>query len=134
MSAEFTIHEAKTRLSRLLERGAAGERITFSKAGPGPRSATVVVNARRDGSGYRGCPELRNVADIWIRDVSEATVAGIDRRAAEQGLSRAEYLRRRLDAEYHPRPAPPMTSTDWRRFHGATTDLADPDVMGGAWS
>lgn len=33
MSAEFNIHEAKTHLSRLLERVAAGERITISKAG-----------------------------------------------------------------------------------------------------
>lgn len=33
MSAEFDIHEAKTHLSRLLERVAAGERITISKAG-----------------------------------------------------------------------------------------------------
>lgn len=74
------------------------------------------------------------MADILVRDVPEATVAEIDRRAGEQGLSRAEYLRRRLDAEYHPRPAPAMSSTDWQRFHDATTDLDDPDVMGGAWS
>ncbi|MBP2364674.1 type II toxin-antitoxin system Phd/YefM family antitoxin [Pseudonocardia parietis] len=33
MSAEFNIHEAKTHLSRLLERVAAGERITISRAG-----------------------------------------------------------------------------------------------------
>lgn len=33
MAAEFNIHEAKTHLSRLLERVAAGERITISKAG-----------------------------------------------------------------------------------------------------
>ncbi len=33
MTAEFNIHEAKTHLSRLLERVAAGERITISKAG-----------------------------------------------------------------------------------------------------
>lgn len=33
MTAEFNIHEAKTHLSRLLERVAAGERIVISKAG-----------------------------------------------------------------------------------------------------
>jgi len=61
-------------------------------------------------------------------------VAEIDRRAAEQGLSRAEYLRRRLDAEYRARPATTMTADDWRRFHRATTDLDNPEVMAGAWS
>lgn len=33
MSAEFTIHEAKTHLYRLLERVATGERIIISEAG-----------------------------------------------------------------------------------------------------
>jgi len=42
-------------------------------------------------------------------------------------------LRRRLDAEYA-RPATPITAADWQRFHRATTDLDNPDVMAGAWS
>ncbi|MBN9796084.1 type II toxin-antitoxin system Phd/YefM family antitoxin [Pseudonocardia alni] len=33
MTAEFNIHEAKTHLSRLLERVAAGEQIVISRAG-----------------------------------------------------------------------------------------------------
>lgn len=33
MSAQFNIHEAKTQLSRLLERVQAGEEITIAKAG-----------------------------------------------------------------------------------------------------
>ena len=33
MADEFNVHEAKTHLSRLLERVAAGERITISRAG-----------------------------------------------------------------------------------------------------
>ncbi len=33
MTDEFNVHEAKTHLSRLLERVAAGERITISRAG-----------------------------------------------------------------------------------------------------
>jgi len=33
-AAEFNIHEAKTHLSRLVERAAAGEEIIISKAGP----------------------------------------------------------------------------------------------------
>ena len=45
--AQFNIHEAKTHLSRLVERAAAGEEITISKAGrpmarlgPIPRAVT----------------------------------------------------------------------------------------------
>lgn len=74
------------------------------------------------------------MSDILVRDVAEATVTEIDRRASEQGLSRAEYLRRHLDAEYHRQPAAAVTTADWRRFHDATADLDDPDVMAGAWS
>lgn len=74
------------------------------------------------------------MSDILVRNVAEATVTEIDRRAAQQGLSRAEYLRRRLDAEHHTRPASAVTAADWQRFHDATADLNDPDVMAGAWS
>lgn len=74
------------------------------------------------------------MSDILVRGVAEATVSEIDRRAAQQGLSRAEYLRRRLDAEYHTQPASPVTAADWQRFHDATADLDDPNVMAGAWS
>lgn len=74
------------------------------------------------------------MSDILIRDVAEPTVAEIDRRAREQGLSRAEYLRRRLDAEYRAGPAAALTSTDWQRLRSATVDLDDPDVMAKAWS
>lgn len=73
------------------------------------------------------------MSDILVRDVADATIAEIDRRAEQQGLSRAEYLRRRLTAEYHPSAAS-VTDTDWRRFQRATADLADPEVMAKAWS
>lgn len=74
------------------------------------------------------------MSDILVRDVAEATVAEIDRRAAEQGLSRAEYLRRHLDSAYRAQPVSAVTTADWHRFHDATADLDDPDVMDGAWS
>lgn len=74
------------------------------------------------------------MSDILVRDVAEATVAEIDRRAREQGLSRAEYLRRRLDAEFRAQPGGSLTAADWRRFHRAAADLDDPDVMAKAWS
>jgi hypothetical protein len=74
------------------------------------------------------------VSEILIRDVPEPVIAEIDRRAAAQGLSRAEYLRRRLDVEYHTQPTTAVTATDWRRFRDATADLQNPDVIDAAWS
>ncbi len=74
------------------------------------------------------------MSDILIRDVAEATVTEIDRRAREQGLSRVEYLRRRLDAEYHAAPATSLAADDWRRLRRVAADLEDPDVMSKAWS
>jgi hypothetical protein len=72
------------------------------------------------------------MSDILIRDVPEATVAEIDRRAGDLGLSRNEYLRRWLDHEV--RPARKVTADDLRRFSRLARDLADPEVMRQAWS
>ncbi len=74
------------------------------------------------------------MSDILIRDVPEATIAEIDRRAREQGLSRVEYLRHRLDSEYRTAPVTSLTADDWRRLRRAATDLDDSDVMAKAWS
>jgi hypothetical protein len=73
-----------------------------------------------------------SVSDILIRDVPESTVAEIDRRAGDLGISRNEYLRRWLDTGM--RPAQPVTPEDFRRFGRLARDLADPDVMREAWS
>ena len=72
------------------------------------------------------------MSDILIREVSESTVAEIDRRARALGVSRNEYLRRWLDTEM--RPAQQVTPEDLRRFGRLARDLADPDVMREAWS
>ena len=72
------------------------------------------------------------MSDILIRDIPESTVAEIDRRASDLGVSRNEYLRRWLDTEM--RPARPVTPEDLRRFGRLARDLADPDVMREAWS
>lgn len=74
------------------------------------------------------------MSDILIRDVSDGAIAEIDRRAQEQGLSRAEYLRRRLNAEYRSATVATVGDGDWQRFSQATSDLDDPDVMAKAWS
>lgn len=72
------------------------------------------------------------MSDILIRDVPEATVAEIDRRAGDLGVSRNEYLRRWLDNEM--RATQPVTPEDLRRVGRLARDLADPDVMREAWS
>jgi hypothetical protein len=72
------------------------------------------------------------MSDILIRDVAEATVAEIDRRASDLGVSRNEYLRRWLDTEM--RIVQPVTAEDLRRFGRLARDLADPDVIREAWS
>jgi hypothetical protein len=73
-----------------------------------------------------------SMSDILIRDVPESTVAEIDRRAGDLGISRNEYLRRWLDTVM--RPAQQVTPEDFRRFGRLARDLADPDVMREAWS
>jgi hypothetical protein len=72
------------------------------------------------------------VSDILIRDVSDATVTEIDRRARSLGISPNEYLRRWLDEGI--RAAEPVTVDDLRRFSDRVSDLADPEVMRKAWS
>jgi len=73
-----------------------------------------------------------SMSDILIRDVPESTVAEIDRRASDLGISRNEYLRRWLDTGMW--PAQQVTPEDFRRFSRLARDLADPDVMREAWS
>ncbi len=72
------------------------------------------------------------MSDILIRDVPESTVAEIDRRASDLGISRNEYLRRWIDQEM--RTPRPVTSEDLRRVGRLARDLANPDVMREAWS
>jgi len=68
-----------------------------------------------------------------IRDVPAEDLARIDAHAARLGLSRTEYLRRRLHQEAA-RPATPVTADDLRAFTARFGDLDDPDVMRQAWS
>lgn len=72
------------------------------------------------------------MADVPIRDVPEAVLAAVDAHASRLGLSRVEYIRRRLAAD----AATSVTSVsaaDLRSFAGKAADLADPQVMGAAW-
>lgn len=70
--------------------------------------------------------------DVLIRDVPDDVVAAIDASARRLGISRTEYLRRRLVQEAS-RTGGPVTVEDLRAFAEAFCDLADPDVMARAW-
>ena len=72
------------------------------------------------------------MADLLIRDVPEAVLAGVDAHASRLGLSRAEYIRRRLAADAAT-SHDPVSAADLRAFADRFGDLADPQVMGGAW-
>lgn len=71
--------------------------------------------------------------DILIRDVPEDVLTSIDSAAERAGLSRSEYLRRRLalDAD---RQRGSVTVEDLERSARAFADLDDPDVMSRAWA
>lgn len=72
------------------------------------------------------------MADVLIRDVPETVLAGVDAHAARLGLSRVEYIRRRLASD----AASSSTSVsvdDLRSFAERFTDLADVEIMGEAW-
>ena len=72
------------------------------------------------------------MTDILVRDVPDDVVAALDARAARLGLSRSEFLRRRLAQESRT-DAGPVTVADLAWFGGAFADVADPDVMKDAW-
>jgi hypothetical protein len=72
------------------------------------------------------------VTDVLIRDIPDDVLAAVDARAARLGLSRSEYVRRRLaqdaaDAELA------VNVEDLRRVSETFTDLGDESVMSRAW-
>lgn len=71
--------------------------------------------------------------DVLIRDVPGEDLAAIDEQAKRVGLTRSEYLRRRLHAEAR-RTTTPVTAAHLSVFAALTSDLIDPDVMHDAWS
>src|SRR5450755_3829812 len=76
---------------------------------------------------------LLGMADVLIRDVPSEDLARVDANAARLGLSRTEYLRRRLHQDAT-RPATPVTVADLEAFAARFGDLSDPGVMRHAWS
>ncbi len=72
------------------------------------------------------------MADVLIRDLSDAVLAGVDAHAARLGLSRVEYIRRRLAADAAS-VDDSVSVADLSAFGDLAGDLSDPEVMGAAW-
>jgi plasmid stability protein len=72
------------------------------------------------------------MSDILIRDVPDDVVAVLDNRASRMGLSRTEYIRRRLTQDAQSDRFP-VTAEDLHRFGESFRDLGDDEVMREAW-
>jgi Antitoxin FitA-like, ribbon-helix-helix len=71
------------------------------------------------------------MTDVLIRDVPDEVIAMLDAHAARLGISRSEYVRRRLAQDAA--GASKVSVADLKRFAEDFGDLADPDVMAQAW-
>ena len=72
------------------------------------------------------------MADVLIRDVPDSVLAGVDAHAARLGLSRVEYIRRRLASDAAASNVQ-VSAQDLRKFGERFADLADGEVMDEAW-
>ena len=70
------------------------------------------------------------MSDVLIRDIPDEVLAALDAKAARLGVSRTEYIRRRLAQDA---AGVPVSVEHLREFAAGFADLADPSVMGGAW-
>jgi hypothetical protein len=73
-----------------------------------------------------------SMTDVLIRDVPDDVIAAVDARAGRLGLSRSEYLRRRL-AQDASVPGSSVSTGDLARFAEVFSDLDNPDVISRAW-
>jgi hypothetical protein len=71
------------------------------------------------------------MTDMLIRDVPDEVIAVVDSHAARLGVSRSEYVRRRLAQDAA--EGSKVSVADLARFAGDFGDLADPEVMSQAW-
>ncbi len=72
------------------------------------------------------------MTDVLVRDVPEDVIAAIDAHATRLGLSRSEYVRRRL-AQDAATSGSPVRVKDLARFADVFADLADDEVLAQAW-
>ncbi len=72
------------------------------------------------------------MTDVLVRDVPDEVIRALDAGASRLGLSRSEFLRRRL-AQVAMSGPQPVTAQDLLAFSETFSDLTDPTVMKGAW-
>lgn len=72
------------------------------------------------------------MTDVLIRDVPDDVVSAIEAKAKRLGLSRTEYLRRQM-LRVASTSDEPVSVASLREFAQTFADLADPQVMRGAW-
>ena len=72
------------------------------------------------------------MADLLIRGVPDEVVAALDAHAVRLGISRSEYVRRRLAAAAV-LPDTSVQVADLHRFSDLFADLGNPELMGQAW-
>ena len=72
------------------------------------------------------------MTDMLIRDVPDDVIAAVDAHARRLGLSRTEYVRRRLTQDAAVQDSA-VSVQDLLRFTETFADLADPEVMIQAW-
>jgi hypothetical protein len=73
------------------------------------------------------------MSDVLIRNFPAEDLALLDAHAARLGISRTEFLRRQLQQEAR-RTVTTVSAADLVRFSQDFPDLADDEVMRGAWS
>ena len=72
------------------------------------------------------------MTDMLIRDIPDEVIAGLDAHAGRLGLSRSEYVRRRL-AQDAAQTDSTVSVQDLARFAETFADLDDDDVMSQGW-
>ena len=72
------------------------------------------------------------MSEILIRGIPDDVLAVMDQRAARIGLSRTEFIRRRLIQDARAARMS-VTPEDWNRFTDSYRDLSDFAVMDPAW-
>lgn len=72
------------------------------------------------------------MADLLVRNVPAEVVAALDAGAAQLGVSRNEFVRRRLNQELQ-QSYESVTETHLRNLLQLLPDLADAEVMDAAW-
>lgn len=73
------------------------------------------------------------MTNVLIRGLSDTALGRIDAEAAALGLSRNEFLRRRLEGQVAQRGDVAVTPDDWSRSAAVFGDLDDASVMDAAW-